>query len=96
MRPLSTWRPKPSEPGSLGEHLDVFSLGAIRYHICTGQAPADNLFELSEKSRTGSELAVSSVLERAGEGLQELIQFQHFPFGDCAVLDGWRFPGTTG
>ena len=68
-----------TEPGSLGEHLDVFSLGAISYHIFTGQAPADNLFELSEKLRSGSGLAVSSVLDGAGEELQELIQFSTFP-----------------
>jgi serine/threonine protein kinase len=68
-----------TEPGSLGEHLDVFSLGSIAYHIFTGQAPADNLFELSEKLRTGSGLAVSSVLDGAGEELQELIQFSTSP-----------------
>jgi len=68
-----------TEPGSLGEHLDVFSLGAISYHIFTGHAPADNLFELSEKLRTGSGLAVSSVLDGANEELQELIQFSTFP-----------------
>jgi hypothetical protein len=32
-----------TEPGSLGEHLDVFSLGAISYQTFTSQAPADNL-----------------------------------------------------
>ena len=68
-----------TEPGSLGEHLDVFSLGAISYHIFTSQAPADNLFELSEKLRTGSGLAVSSVLDGASEELQDLIQFSTFP-----------------
>jgi len=55
-----------TEPGSLGEHLDVFSLGAIAYHIFTGKAPAGNLFELGEKLRIGSGLAVSSVLDGAG------------------------------
>jgi serine/threonine protein kinase len=68
-----------TEPGSLGEHLDVFSLGAITYHIFTGQVPAGNLFELGEKLRFGSGLAVSSVLDGAAEELQDLIQFSTSP-----------------
>lgn len=68
-----------TEPGSLGEHLDIFSLGAIAYHIFTGQPPAGTLFELSEKLRGGSGLAVGSVLDGAIVELEELIQFSTFP-----------------
>jgi serine/threonine protein kinase len=68
-----------TEPGSLGEHLDIFSLGAIAYHVFTGSPPAGNVFELGEKLRNGSGLAVSSVLDGAGEELQELIQFSTYP-----------------
>lgn len=68
-----------TEPGSLGEHLDIFSLGAIAYHIFTGQPPAGNVFELNEKLRGESGLTVTSVLDGAIEELEELIQFSTFP-----------------
>jgi len=68
-----------TEPGSLGEHLDIFSLGAIAYHIFTGQPPAGNLFELSEKLRVGSGLTVAAVLDGAIDELEELIQFSTCP-----------------
>ncbi len=68
-----------TEPGSLGEHMDVFSLGAIAYHIFSGQPPAGNLFELGEKLRNGTGLAVDSVLDGAAAELQELIQFSTCP-----------------
>jgi serine/threonine protein kinase len=68
-----------TEPGSLGEHLDIFSLGAIAYHIFTGQPPAGNLFELSEKLRVGSGLTVRAVLDGAIDELEELIQFSTCP-----------------
>jgi len=54
-----------TEPGSLGEHMDVFSLGAIAYHIFSGQPPAGNLFELGEKLRNGSGLAPTSSWTRS-------------------------------
>lgn len=66
-------------PGSLGDHLDIFSLGAIAYHIFTGQPPAGNIFDLNEKLRGGSGLTVASVLDGAIEELEELIQFSTFP-----------------
>lgn len=68
-----------TEPGSLGEHIDIFSLGAIAYHIFTGQPPAGNIFELNEKLRGGSGLTVASVLDGAIGELEELIQFSTFP-----------------
>ena len=59
---------------NLGEHLDVFSLGAIAYHIFSGVAPAANGLELSNKLRETGGLQISSVLNGAGEDLQCLIQ----------------------
>ena len=50
-----------------GEHLDVFSLGAIAYHIFSGVPPAANGLELSNKLRETKGLQISSVLNGAGE-----------------------------
>jgi serine/threonine protein kinase len=63
----------------LGEHLDVFSLGAIAYHIFSGVAPASSGLELSNKLRETKGLQISSVLNGAGEALQFLIQYSTHP-----------------
>lgn len=68
-----------NESVPLGEHLDVFSLGAIAYHIFSGEPPAANGLELSEKLRATKGLQISSVLNGAGEELQFLIQFSTHP-----------------
>ena len=62
-----------------GEHLDVFSLGAIAYHVLSGAAPAANGLELSNKLRETKGLPISSVLNGAGESLQFLIQYSTHP-----------------
>ncbi len=65
---------------NLGEHLDVFSLGAIAYHIFSGVPPAANGLELSNKLRETEGLQLSSVLNGAGEALQCLIQCSTNPY----------------
>ena len=49
-----------------GEHLDVFSLGAIAYHVFSGVPPANRL-ELCEQARETRGLRISSVLNGAGK-----------------------------
>ncbi|MDH3599660.1 MAG: BREX system serine/threonine kinase PglW, partial [Candidatus Tectomicrobia bacterium] len=68
-----------SEADHAGEHLDVFSLGAIAYHLFSGQPPAINGLELSNKLRETKGLQISSVLNGAGEYLQFLIQYSTHP-----------------
>lgn len=62
-----------------GEHLDIFSLGAIAYHVFAGQPPAQNRLELAEKIRAARGLQISDVLNGAGECLQMLIQYATHP-----------------
>jgi hypothetical protein len=38
-----------SDEGSVGEHLDVFSLGALAYHLFSGVTPAANGLDLSNR-----------------------------------------------
>jgi serine/threonine protein kinase len=74
LAPENTW-------GDLahGPHLDVFSLGAIAYHVFSGQPPADTAIELHEKLRAGPGLRISDVMDGAGKSLQDLVQFSTIP-----------------
>ncbi len=62
-----------SDDNNVGEHLDVFSLGAIAYHLFSGTPPAANGLELSNKLRETKGLQISSVLNGASASLQELV-----------------------
>ena len=62
-----------------GEHLDVFSLGAIAYHLFAGEPPAANALELSNKLRETRGLQISAVLNGANDELQFLIQYSTHP-----------------
>ena len=66
-------------PGDTGEYLDVFSLGAIAYHLFTGQPPARSLVELSEKLRQDRGLQLSAVMDGAGNALHDLVAFATHP-----------------
>lgn len=63
----------------IGEHLDVFSLGAIAYKLFSEQDPATNSLELSRKLRQTKGLQVSSVINGVPESLQYLIQYSTHP-----------------
>ncbi len=68
-----------SETGGLGEHLDVFSLGALAYHLFSGVPPASSRLELNNLLRQDRGLRIGAVLNGAGQQLQDLIQFSTFP-----------------
>ena len=67
------------EDEGTGKHLDIFSLGAIAYHLFSGQPPAANGLELAQKVRDTDGLQISSVVNGAGENLQDLIQVATCP-----------------
>ncbi len=68
-----------ADDNSLGEHLDVFSLGAIAYHVFSGEPPAANGLELSNKLRETRGLQISSVMNGAGQSLQDLVRYATHP-----------------
>ncbi len=74
LAPESGWR-QIEDPAAHGPQLDVFSLGAIAYHIFSGQPPAGSAIELHEQLRTSLGLQISDVIDGAGQCLQDLIQF---------------------
>lgn len=68
-----------ADDGNLGEHLDVFSLGTLAYHIFSGEPPATTGFELNNKLRETKGLQISSVMNGAGSELQDLVKFATHP-----------------
>jgi len=64
---------------NLGEHLDVFSLGAVAYHILSGQPPAADGAELATLIRKTRGLQLASVLDAAGGPLCDLIRYATHP-----------------
>jgi serine/threonine protein kinase len=64
---------------TLGEHPDIFSLGAVCYYLFTGQAPAESQLALAEKLRIHRGLRVSAVLNGAPESLDQLVQYSTDP-----------------
>lgn len=62
-----------------GEHLDVFSLGAIAYHLFSGVPPASNGAELDKRLRETKGLQISAALNGAAESLQYMIQYSTHP-----------------
>src|SRR5262245_8158412 len=61
------------------EASDVFSLGAIAFHLFASRPPATNPTELAKILREQKGLSISSVLDGAGPRLEELIQWSTHP-----------------
>lgn len=62
-----------------GVHMDVFSLGAIAYHLFTGKKPAENDLELQDKLSRGIGLQVTDELNGASQELQDLVAYAAHP-----------------
>jgi serine/threonine protein kinase len=67
------------DPEAGGEHLDLFSLGALAYFLFSGKAPAANACDLAERLRGTMGLKLSSVLNGAPEDLEFLIECSTHP-----------------
>ena len=68
-----------TERGATGEQLDVFSLGAIAYHLFSGRPPASTLVAMTERLQREQGLQISSDLDGVGENLQLLVQYATHP-----------------
>lgn len=62
-------------PDSDPAPMDVFSLGALAYHLFAGRPPAETVLDLTERLREDRGLQISVVLDGAGPGLEQLIYF---------------------
>jgi serine/threonine protein kinase len=68
-----------SDARKVTEASDVFSLGAIAFHLFANRPPATNPTELARILREQKGLNISSVLDGAGPKLEELIQWSTHP-----------------
>jgi serine/threonine protein kinase len=68
-----------SDSRKVTEASDVFSLGAIAYHLFASRPPAGNPSELARILREQKGLSISSVLDGAGPKLEEMIQWSTHP-----------------
>ena len=62
-----------------GVQMDVFSLGAIAYHLFTGRKPAESDLELQDKLSHGKGLQVTDALNGASTEMQYLVQYATHP-----------------
>jgi serine/threonine protein kinase len=58
---------------------DVFSLGAIAYHILSGRAPVSNPLDLPGRLREGNGLLLSGAMNGAGRWLEEMVRASTAP-----------------
>ena len=68
-----------SDSCKVTEASDIFSLGAIAFHLFANRPPATNPSELAKILRDQKGLSISSVLDGAGPKLEELIQWSTHP-----------------
>ena len=58
---------------------DVFSLGAIAYHIFAGRPPADSPLDLPNRLREGNGLRLSGAMNGVGTWLEEMVRASTAP-----------------
>ena len=71
--------PEALSGGEAGAQADVFSLGAIAYHLFTGRPPADGPLELPAKLREGGGLRLAEAVDGIGSFLEDLVRASTAP-----------------
>lgn len=83
--------PEALEPDANGQTLDMFSLGAIAYHLFTGEPPAANALQLRERVQASQGLQIPSETAEVSEGLRSLIQYSTEPIVSNRIASADEF-----
>jgi serine/threonine protein kinase len=70
---------------------DVFSLGAIAFHVFTGRPPVENPLDLTARLKEGGGLRLSSALNGVGQWLDELVRAATAPVVSNRLRDAKEF-----
>ena len=79
------------DPKAASEASDVFSLGAIAYHLFCGRPPGESPAEVARTLGEHNGLKVSAVLDGAGPKLEELIRWSTDPDVDLRIATASDF-----
>jgi serine/threonine protein kinase len=79
--PAKVYRaPEAAADGDEGAaRIDVFSLGAIAYHILSGRPPVASPLDLPSRLREGNGLLLSGAMNGAGRWLEEMVRVSTTP-----------------
>ena len=79
------------DPKAATDASDVFSLGAIAYHVFTGRPPGDTPADVARVLGENGGLRVSAALDGAGPELEELVRRSTDPDVDLRVESAVEF-----
>lgn len=83
--------PEALSGGETGAQADVFSLGAIAYHLFSGRPPADSPLELPAKLREGGGLRLAEAVDGIGAYLQDLVRASTTPVVSDRIASAGEF-----
>jgi serine/threonine protein kinase len=83
--------PEALSGGEAGAQADVFSLGAIAYHLFTGRPPADGPLDLPAKLREGGGLRLAEAVDGIGTFLEDLVRASTAPIVRDRIASAGEF-----
>jgi serine/threonine protein kinase len=83
--------PEALSGGETGAQADVFSLGAIAYHLFSGRPPVDSPLDLPAKLREGGGLRLAEAVDGIGSYLQDMVRASTTPVVGERIVSAGEF-----